>query len=61
MGIDVIVLDRAQMRNLSALEAIAATIYKRAGMRFRYRINGYRSRQLDFLNSMRRASGLRAI
>ena len=61
MGIDVIVLDRAQMRNLSALEAVAAAIYKRAGMRFRYRINGYRSRQLDFLNSMRRASGLRAI
>lgn len=58
MGIDVLVLDRAQMRDLQALEAIAMTIYKRAGMRFRYRITGYRPLQQEFLNSMRRATGL---
>lgn len=58
MGIDVLVLDRAQMRDLQALEAIAMTIYKRADMRFRYRVTGYRLRQQEFLNAMRRATGL---
>lgn len=58
MGIKVVVINREQMRDLVALEAIAKSIYHDAGKRFRYRIDGYRTRQENLLNGLRRATGL---
>ncbi len=45
MGIHVLVINRDQMKDLVALEAFAQTIHRLAGVRFRYRIKGYRKRQ----------------
>lgn len=61
MGVKVIVIDRGQMRDIGALEAIAQSIYRDAGARFRYRITGYRQRQRALLNDLRQATGLRRI
>lgn len=58
MGIRVIVINRGQMRDLDALEAIARSMYRDAGVRFRYYITGYRNRQASWLNGLRRAIGL---
>lgn len=57
-GIRVIVINRDQMRDISALEAIAQSLYKEAGVRFRYRVTGYRVRQAHLLNGLRAAIGL---
>lgn len=58
MGISVIVLQRDQMRDIPALEAIAKTIYRFAQVRFRYQGKGYRPKQEGLLNALRKASGL---
>ena len=58
MGIQVFALGRAQMRDIVALEAMARVVYKRAGIRYRYRIKGYRLRQGQWLNGLRRGIGL---
>ena len=58
MGIKVVAINREQMRDIPALEAIAKSIYKDAGKRFRYQFSGYRPRQAAMLNGLRRGSGL---
>ena len=58
MGIDVLVINREQARDIVALEAIAQTLYKRAGLRLRYRKAGYRTRQGAWLNGLRKGMGL---
>lgn len=58
MGISVIAINRDQMRDITALEAIAKDLYRRAGKQFRYRIEGYRNRQNVLLNELRGGVGL---
>lgn len=58
MGYKVIVINRDQMRDIVALEAIAKSVYRDAGVRFRYYIDGYRQRQMSWLNGLRAAIGL---
>lgn len=58
MNVKVIVVNRDQMRDISALEAIAQSMYRDAGVRFRHHVTGYRKRQADWLNGLRRATGL---
>lgn len=57
-GIKVVAINRTQMRDIEALEAIAMSTYRDAGIRFRYTVSGYRVRQHDLLNGLRRATGL---
>lgn len=61
MGIKAIVINRDQIRDIEALEAIARSVYRDAGVRFRYRINGYRNRQAHLLNELRRGCGLKPV
>lgn len=61
MGYDVLVINRDQMRDISALESIAQYIYRRAGVRFRYRVNGYRLLQGKMLSGLRHGTGLRPV
>lgn len=61
MGISVIIVTREQMCDVTALEAIAILIYRAAERRFRYRVNGYRKRQQDLLNGLRKGTGLAAV
>lgn len=58
MGIHVLVINRGQMKDLVALEAFAQTMHRLAGVRFRYRIKGYRKRQAAWLNALRAGIGL---
>ena len=58
MGVTVLVINRDQMRDIVALEAIAKAIYKAAGKRFRYYVDGYRKSQEKWLNELRRGVGL---
>ena len=58
MGIHVLVINRDQMKDLVALEAFAQTMHRLAGIRFRYRIKGYRKRQAAWLNALRAGIGL---
>lgn len=58
MGIHVLVINRDQMKDLVALEAFAQTMHRLAGVRFRYRIKGYRKRQAAWLNTLRAGIGL---
>lgn len=58
MGIAAIVINRDQMRDVVALEAIARTIYRSAGKCLRYRTDGYRKQQHALLNTLRKAIGL---
>lgn len=58
MGVTVFVVNRDQMRDIPALEALAMVLYKRAGKRFRYQYAGYRSRQERLLNDLRKGTGL---
>lgn len=60
MGVTVIVINRDQMRDIVALEAIAKTVYKAAGKQFRYRIDRYRKRQEEWLSELRKGVGLPA-
>lgn len=61
MGIHVLVINRDQMKDLVALEAFAQTMHRLAGVRFRYRIKGYRKRQAAWLNALRAGIGLAAV
>lgn len=61
MGINVIVIQRDQMRDIQALEAIARTIYRFAHMRFRYQGKGHRAKQANLLNALRGAVGLKPV
>ena len=58
MGIRVLAINREQMRDIPALEAIAQSLFKYAHTRFRYQIQGYRPRQESLLNGLRAAIGL---
>lgn len=58
MGVSVIVVTREQLYDIPALEAIAMSIYRAAGRRFRYRFDGYRERQQNLLNGLRMGTGL---
>ena len=58
MGIHVLVINRDQMKDLVALEAFAQTMHRLAGVRFRYRIKGYRKRQAAWLDALRAGIGL---
>lgn len=58
MGVHVLVINRDQMKDLVALEAFAQTMHRLAGIRFRYRIKGYRKRQAAWLNALRAGIGL---
>lgn len=58
MGIHVLVINRDQMKDLVVLEAFAQTMHRLAGVRFRYRIKGYRKRQAAWLNALRAGIGL---
>lgn len=61
MGITVIVLNRDQLKDIDAMEAIARMLYREAGTRFQHRINGYQVRQVSLLNSLRGAIGLKSV
>ena len=58
MGVVVFVINRDQMRDIVALEAIAKAIYKAAGKQFRYTFKGYRKRQERLLKDLRKGVGL---
>ena len=58
MGITVIVVNRDQMRDIAALEAIARELHQRANSQLRYRFKGCRQRQGALLNGLRCAIGL---
>lgn len=58
MGVTVLVINRDQMRDIVALEAIARSIYKAAKRRFRYYMDGYRKLQGAWLNELRKGVGL---
>lgn len=58
MGVTVLVINRDQMRDIVALEAIARSIHKAAGGLLRYRYSGVRQRQTAWLNGLRAGSGL---
>lgn len=61
MGYQVLVLNKTQLRGVSALEEIARSVYGRAGKRFRIQVDGYRLRQIALLNDLRRGCGLRPV
>lgn len=58
MDYKVLVINRNQMRDIVALEAMAKSIYHDAGVRFRYSIKAYRNRQAAWLNGLRNSIGL---
>lgn len=58
MGVRVIVIDRKQMASITALEAIAETIHRFAGVRYRYQVKEYRKLQDRLLNDLRKAVGM---
>ena len=57
MGITTLVINREQLRDIDALEAIARILYRRAGKRYRNRTEGHRVKQVELLNGLRRACG----
>lgn len=61
MGIKVIVINRDQMQNLDALEAIARSVYRDAGVRFRQQGSEHRLRQANLLNGLRSGMGLKPV
>lgn len=61
MGIKVIVINRDQMRDVAALEAIARSLHRDAGERYRDVAAGQRVRQAAWLNSLRAGCGLRPV
>ena len=61
MGIKVVAINRATIRDLDALEAIAWDIHRRAGGRYQNRISNRYWRQLELMNGLRRAFGLPSI
>ena len=59
MGLKVVVVDRDQMRDIAALEAIARALFRDAGVRYRDTAPGRRVRQAAWLNGLRAGTGLR--
>lgn len=59
MGIKVIVVNREQMRDIQALEAIARSLYRDAGVRYRDVNDGRRALQDAWLNGLRAGIGMR--
>lgn len=59
MGVRVLVINRDQLCDLAALEAIAKTVYREAGVRYRCRITQFRLLQQCLLNELRAAAGMR--
>lgn len=58
LGITTIALNDRQLRDIEALEAIARTLYRRAGKRYRNRTTGRSVKQIELLNGLRVAYGL---
>lgn len=58
MGIRVVVVNRDQMRDIQALEAIARSFHRAAGVRYRDVNDGQRVLQGAWLNSLRAAIGM---
>lgn len=58
MGIKVVVVNRGQMRDIRALEAIARSFHRAAGVRYRDVNDGQRVLQGAWLNSLRAAIGM---
>ena len=58
MDIKVVVVNRGQMRDIRALEAIARSFYRAAGVRYRDVNDGQRVLQGTWLNSLRAAIGM---
>ena len=58
MGIKVVVVNRGQMRDIQALEAIARSFHRAAGVRYRDVNDGQRVLQGAWLNSLRAAIGM---
>lgn len=58
MGIKVVVVNRGQMRDIRALEAIARSFHRAAGVRYRDVNDGQRVLQGTWLNSLRAAIGM---
>ena len=61
MGIKVVVVNRDQMRDIQALEAIACSLYRDAGVRYRDVNDGRRVLQGVWLNSLRAAIGMDSV
>lgn len=61
MDVKVIVINRDQMRDVVALEAIADSLRRDARQRRKAPLAGYRSRQTSWLNGLRGGIGLKAI
>lgn len=61
MGVAQLSINDEQLANVQTLEAIARTIYREEGRRFRYQINEYRSRQLELLHELRTWAGLEPV
>ena len=59
LDVQTIVINGEQLRNVEALEAIAQTIYRRAGKRFQNRTKGSAVKQLALLNELRVCFGLK--
>lgn len=59
LGITTIALNDRQLRDIEALEAIARTLYQRMGKRYRNRTTGRGVKQIELLNGLRVAYGLR--
>ncbi|MBE6468625.1 MAG: hypothetical protein E7001_01335 [Coriobacteriaceae bacterium] len=58
MGIETIVINRQQIKDVQALECIAKRVYLRAGKRYRQTVTGHRQLQNDLLHGLRVGSGL---
>lgn len=55
MGIETFCANSEQLRDVTALEIIARMLYQRMGKRYRNRVAGYRVKQVELLNELRRA------
>ncbi|OUP10535.1 hypothetical protein B5F33_01995 [Collinsella sp. An2] len=58
MGVRVIVINKGQMRDLGALEAMVRSIYRSAGRRFQRQTQEQGARQAKLLDGLRRSVGL---
>lgn len=59
MGIATFALNYQQLSDVTALEVVAKLLYKRAGKRYRNRSRAYRLKQVELLNGLRIAYGLK--
>lgn len=59
MGIVTFSINYTMLRDIESLEAIARALYRRAGKQYRVRTHGYRPKQIELLNGLRRSFGLK--